>query len=68
MSHSGMLYQLDISMFYFYEPLLFSDFFPLEIYKNLDPPLSSITFTVTQIYFNKYIYLFWILYSMKSVF
>ena len=48
-----------------------SDFLPFEIYKNLGPPLSGITFTVSSYadnHFYKYIYLFQILYSMKSVF
>ena len=43
---------------------------PLEIYKNLGPPLCSITFTVNSRvdnHFYKYIYLFQILHSMKSV-
>ena len=44
-----------------------SDFLPLEIYKNLGPLVSSITFTVNNRadnHFYKYIYLFQILYSM----
>ena len=48
----------------------FLDFCPLEIYKNLGPPSSTITFTVNSHvdnHFYKYIYLFEILYSIKSV-
>ena len=48
-----------------------SGFRPLEIYKNLGLSLSSVTFTVNSradYHFYKYIYLFQILYSMKSVF
>ena len=48
-----------------------SDFLPLEIYNNLGPPLSSITFTVNSHadnHFYKYIYLFQTLYDMKSAF
>ena len=48
-----------------------SDFRPLQIYKNLGFPLSTITFTVnshTDNHFYEYIYLFQILYSIKSVF
>ena len=41
-----MLYRLDISTFYFYESFAVSDFRPLEIYKKLGFPLSTITFTV----------------------
>ena len=51
--------------------IVVSDFRPLEIYKNLCPPLPIITFTVESHEDNhsyKYIYLFQILYSMKSVF
>ena len=47
-----------------------SDFFPLEIYKNLSLSLSTTTFTVNRHADNilhKYIHLFQILYSMKSV-
>ena len=60
---------------YFY--LLFSwaifvsDFCTLKIYKNLGLPLSTITFTLNSHaykHFYKYIYLFQILYSMKSFF
>ena len=67
---------------YFYVLFLWtiavSDFCLLEIYKNLGIPLSTIIFTI---YFHaftvnsnadndfyKYIYLFQILYSLKSVF
>ena len=45
-----------------------SDFCPLEIYKNLGLPLSTVTFTVNSLadsHFYKYVYLFQILYSMK---
>ena len=44
---------------------------PLEIYKNLCPPLHTITFTVNKHadnHFYKHIYLLQILYIMKSVF
>ena len=47
------------------------DFLPLEIYKHLVLPLSSITFTANSQadnHFYKYIYWFQILLSMKSVF
>ena len=47
-----------------------SDFWLLEIYKNLGFLLSTITFTVNSHadnHFFKYIYLFQILYSLKSV-
>ena len=43
--------------------------FPLEIYKDLGPLLSSITVAVNtraDNHFHKYIYLFQILHSMKS--
>ena len=46
MTHSDMLYRLDISTFYFYEPFAVSDFRPLEIYKKLGFPLSTTTFAV----------------------
>ena len=55
----------------FLEAIAVSDFCPLEIYKNISLPLSTITFTVNSYadnHFYKYIYLFQILYSMKSVF
>ena len=48
-----------------------SDFRLLVIYKNLGLPFSTITFTVdsrADNHFYKYIYLFQISYSMKSVF
>ena len=60
-----------VSTGYFYFLFLWaiavSDFLPLEIYKNLGPLVSSITFTVNNRadnHFYKYIYLFQILYSM----
>ena len=34
MAYSGMLYGLNISVFHFYEKLLFQIFRPLKIYKN----------------------------------
>ena len=52
MIHSKMFHRLDNSTFYFYEPGLFqifvpwSDFRPLEIYKNLGFTLSTSTFIV----------------------
>ena len=70
MTHSGMLYRLDISVLVLWE-IAISDFRPLEIYKNLGRPLSTITFTVNSQadnHFYKYIYLFQMLYSIKSVF
>ena len=75
MTHSDMFYRLDISTFYFYEPLLLQIFFPWKyiktsLYKNW-LPLSTITFTVNSHAYNhfyKYIYLFQILYTMKSIF
>ena len=49
-----------------------SDFLPLEIYKQLVLPLSGITFTANSQadhhFYNLCVYLFQILYSMKSVF
>ena len=66
---------LVVSTGYFYILFLWaiavSDFLPLEIHKNLVLCLSSITFTANSQadnQFYKYIYLFQILYSMKSVF
>ena len=60
---------------YFYVLFLWafavSHFLPLEIYSNLGLPLSTVTFTVNSHadnHFFKYIYLFKILCSMKSVF
>ena len=45
MTHSGMLYRLDISVLFSWAiPVL--DFHPLEIYKNLGLLFSTITFTV----------------------
>ena len=64
-----------ISTGYFYVLLLWtisvSDFCLLEIYKILGFPLSIITFTVNSHadnHFYKYIYLFQISYSLKSIF
>ena len=51
--------------------IVVSDFLPLEIHKHLVLPLSSITFTANSQadnHFYKYMYLFQILYSMKSFF
>ena len=51
--------------------IAYSDFWPLEIHKNLGLPLPSITFPVISLadnHFYKHIYSFQILYSMKSVF
>ena len=67
MIHSGLLYQLDISTCYFYEPFLFQIFFPWKFLLHL----ISTTFTANSQadnHFSKYIYLFQILYSMKSLF
>ena len=58
MTHFDKLYWQDISTFYFYEPLLFQI------------SVTTITFTVNSHANNhdyKYIYLFQILYSIKSV-
>ena len=46
MTHSGMLYRLDISAFYFYKHCCFYEplvFYPWKFMKNLSLPLSSIT-------------------------
>ena len=66
---------LVVSTWYFYILFLWDivvfDFLPLEIHKHIVLPLSSITFTANSQadnHFYKYIYLFQILYSMKSVF
>ena len=51
--------------------IVFSGFLPLEIHKHIVLPSSSVTFTTnSQVdnHFYKYIYLFQILYSMKSFF
>ena len=60
---------------YFYVLFLWaiavSVFVPLESYKNLRLPLPTITFIVdshADNHFYKYMYLFQILYSIKSVF
>ena len=69
MTHSDMLYQLDISTFYFYKPLLLQIF--VRILKNLDLSLSTITFKVNSHvdnHFYKYVYLFQVFYGIKSVF
>ena len=64
-----------VSTGYFYVlflwPIVVSDFRPLETYKNLDLPLSTIAFTVNSHadnHFYKYMYLFQIICSMQSVF
>ena len=64
-----------ISTSYFYVLFLWaiavSDFLPLEIYKNLDHPLSCVTSTVTkhaENYFYKYIHWFQILCNLKEGF
>ena len=73
-THSDTLYWLDISVLFLWIILWIiavSDFRPLEIYKSLDLPLSTITFTVNSDAGNNFckcIYLIQILYSMKSVF
>ena len=95
MTHSGMLYRLDISTFYFYGALLFQIFVPALLrkrlwhkcfpgnfarflgtpfltehlqwllLKNLDPSLFTVnSHADNHVY--KYIYLFWILHSIKS--
>ena len=64
----------NVSTGYFYVLFFWAivlDFLPLEIYKHLVLPLSSITFTANSQadnHFYKYIYWFQILHSMKSVF
>ena len=65
----------DVTTGYFYLLFLWtiavSDFCLLEIYKNLGFLLATITFTVNSHednHFYKYIYLFQILYSLKSAF
>ena len=71
MTHSDMLHRLDISPFYFYEPLLFQILVPWKFMNILGLPLSTLTFTVNSHVDNhsyKYIYLLQILYTMKSVF
>ena len=70
MTHSGMLYQLDIFAVFF---VFFSasDFRPLEIYEKLGLSLSSITFTANNHadnHFYQCVYLFQILHSLESVF
>ena len=72
MAYSGMLYWVDISRFYFYEPLLFQIFVLWKFIKNQVFPylLSLLQSTAMQITISiyKYIYLFPKLYSIKSVF
>ena len=66
-----MPYRLDISSLYFYEPMLFLGFHLLQTYKNLGLPFGTFTFTFNSYannHFYKYIYLFQILYSVKSVY
>ena len=68
MTHSGIFYQLDVSTFYFYEPLLFQIFFLLKFMKIYALPCLVITSTVNSHadnHFCKYIYLFQVLYRMK---
>ena len=63
-----------VSTGYFYVlflwPIVVSDFRPLETYKNLGLPLSTIAFIVSHAdnHFYKYMYLFQIICSMQSVF
>ena len=75
MRGGGVRQKYDCTTGYFYVLFLWtidvSDFRPLEIYKNLDLSLSLITFTIkthADNHFYKYIYLFQILYSVKSAF
>ena len=71
MTHCDMLYRLDISTFYFHEPLPFQIFNPWKFIKTSGLSPSIVTFTVNSHvgnHFFGYIYLFQILYSMKSVF
>ena len=70
MTHCDMLYRMDISVLFWWT-IAVSDFRPLEIYKNVGLPLSTINFTVNSHadnHYYKYIYLFQILYNMKSDF
>ena len=71
--HDTFLHNVSTGYFYvlFLWAILVSDFRPLEICKNVGFPLRTITFTVNSHadnHFYKYIYLFQILSSMKSVF
>ena len=63
LTHSDMLYQLEIPTFYFYEPWLFHIFVPLNFLKAEAFPclLSLLQSTTTEIY----IYVFQILFSLK---
>ena len=66
--HDTILYWLNISTFYFYEPLPFQIFLSWKFKKNLGFPLSTITFTVgshVDNHFYKYICLFRLLCSSK---
>ena len=68
MTHSGMLYQLDIFAFFFFSA---SDLCPLEIYEKLGLSLSSITFTANNHvdnHFYQCVYLFQIIHNLESVF
>ena len=70
--HDAFWHVVSTGYFYilFLRAITVSDFCPLQIYKNIGLPLSTITFTVNfhrDTNFYKYIYLFQILYSFKSV-
>ena len=71
-TYSGMLYQLDISTCYCYDPLLFLIFVPWKFIKTEALPslLSLLQSTASHAdsHFYKWIYLFQIFYSMKSMF
>ena len=73
MTLSSMLYWLDISTFYFYEPLLFQIFVLGNLYKNLGLPLSTITFATTtqltipiHLYICLYIYIYIYIYFYQK--
>ena len=55
MTHSGMLFRLDISTFYFYKPLLFQIFIPWKFFKYLGLPFSSFLLHSRATYINPFI-------------
>ena len=69
--HDTVWHVVSTRYFYVLWTIAASDFRPLEIYKNIALPLSTISFIVNSHadnHFYKYIYLFQLLYSMKSIF
>ena len=59
--YSGMLYRLDISTFYFHQPLLFQIFFPWKLKKLLSllqPTAKQITISINKFICFKY-YIVW---------